>query len=68
MEKEQRVEIWFKDGLFRAFPYVKPGTVDKRKDGTLYFIFGNNHEAIINMSNINFIEVMDCIENAESHN
>ena len=66
--KEQRVEIWFKDGLFRAFPYVKPGTVDRRKDDTLCFQFGNEHEAIINMSNVNFIEIMDCIESAEAHN
>lgn len=66
-EGERRVEIWFKDGLFRVFPYVKPGTV-KRDDSTLYLTFGNDHEAIINMSNVNFIEIMDCIESAESHN
>lgn len=67
--KEQRMEIWFKDGLFRAFPYVKQDTVEIRDDGTLNFVFGNGeHEAIINMSNVNFIEIMDCIDIANSHN
>lgn len=68
MDKVQRVEIWFKDGLFRAFPYVIPDTVERKKDGSLYFKFGNEHEAIINMSNVNFIEIMDCIGSTESHN
>ena len=67
MNKKQRIEVWFRDGLFRAFPNVERSTV-KIIDGTMCFNFGNNHEAIIYESAINFIEIMDQEESAESHN
>ena len=68
MDKLQRIEVWFRDGLYRAFPNVECSTVKRLTDGTMCFKFGNNHEAIIYESTINFIEIMDQEESAESHN
>ena len=51
----RRIEIWFNNGLFRAFPNVQESTI--RKDGEfLIFVFGHDHVANINLSNVNFIE------------
>lgn len=60
-DKIMRIEVWFKDGLFRAFPEVDSKTIEK-KDGILTFNFGANrgndhcHVANINLENVNFFE------------
>jgi len=54
-----RFEVWFNNGLFRAFPNVDTNTI-KRTNEYLSFIFGKNqdHRANINMNNVNFLEEM----------
>lgn len=65
---KQRIDIWFKNDLFRAFPDVQVDTVERRSNGTIYFRFGNDHEAIIYESAINCMEIMYQEESTESHN
>ena len=51
-----RVEVWFNNGLFRAFPEVSSF---KFTDGRLEIIFGkHNNLAMINLNNVNFYELM----------
>ena len=65
----KRVEIWFNNGLFRAFPNVLGDTIYMdNKTGRMSFIFGNDHEARIILSNVNFIEIMDIKDISEAHN
>ena len=57
-----RIEVWFNNGLFRAFPKVKKETLiaEDKNQRELTFVFGGGeHEAVINMENVNFIEVME---------
>ena len=57
-----RLEVWFNNGLFRAFPKVKPETI-QNKEGFLVFIFGEcSNQANINLSNVNFIEQMNDVD------
>ena len=55
----KRIEIWFNNGLFRAYPKV----VDYKFDDTdrrMAMTFGEHkHTAFVNLENVNFIEVMD---------
>ena len=58
----KRVEIWFTSGLFRAFPHVtKQSISDDNK--TMRLTFGGEgtkaHVAVIDLSKIDFIEVME---------
>lgn len=55
-----RVEVWFNNGEFRAFPGVIGETI-KIELGYLSFRFGgeHNHLAIIQMTKVNFIEMME---------
>ena len=54
-----RIEVWFNNGLFRAYPFVNKFSMEKT-DTTLVFEFGplEKHEAYINLNNVNFIEYM----------
>ena len=55
----RRVEVWFTNGLFRAYPNVETNTI-KEEDGKLTFTFGEHkHQAVINLDNVNFIEAFD---------
>ena len=55
-----RIEVWFGNGEFRAFPNVIGESVEE-EDGFLTFTFGHDvegspHEANINLDGVNFIE------------
>lgn len=55
----RRIEVWFTNGLFRAYPNVETNTI-KEEDGKLTFTFGEHkHQAVINIDNVNFIEAFD---------
>lgn len=66
----RNIEVWFKDGTFRFFPKVQFNKASFLHDDLLSFIFGENeHEAVINLSNVLFTETMDYTElGSESHN
>lgn len=60
-----RIEVWFKDGLFRAFPNVTMMHI-RKDDNVLAIKFGGNeaegkaqHQASINLDAVNFFEIMD---------
>lgn len=53
--KMNRVEIWFKNGDFKAFPEVTK--FDARGD-RIMIQFGDDHVAIVFKPSINFIELM----------
>ena len=62
-----RIEVWFNNGLFRAFPKVNEKSLDENDDGILNkviaFEFGENkHKALISTRNVNFIEFMDEVD------
>ena len=57
--KITRIEDWFNDGLFRAFPEVKSETIRNEDPYTLTFQFKGGHLAELNKSKINFIEFME---------
>ena len=52
-----RIEIWYNNGLFRAYPYVDKSSIEKIGE-ELTFKFGplTKHDAYINLKNVNFIE------------
>ena len=52
-----RIEVWFKSGLFRAFPDVELDSVI-REGGETQFIFSGGHAACIQDENVNFMETM----------
>ena len=58
-----RLEIWFSNGLFRAFPKVDDESKIE-KDGYLYFAFGKSgtHTACVNLKQVNFMENCPDIE------
>ena len=54
----KRIEVWFNNGEFRAFPKVTE--LKWSDDGHfLYVKFGGDHKAHINATSANFIEMMD---------
>lgn len=62
---KKRIEVWFNNGLFRAYPNVVAETT-RRVDNFMIFEFGaddnNRHVANINLDNVNFVEEMYCKE------
>lgn len=54
-----RIEVWFSNGNFRAFPKVKEETVEVEGD-KVTFTFGKSgtHEAILFLEKIDFMEKM----------
>lgn len=56
--KTARVEVWFSNGLFRAFPEVRMDTF-KEKDDEISFHFKSDHVAKIMRKNIDFMEIME---------
>ena len=55
----RRIEVWFTNGLVRSFPKVDVISI-KEKDDKLTFTFGEHeHQAVINLNNVNFIEAFD---------
>ena len=55
-----RIEVWFADGLFRAFPNVKKDTYKVSDSGAfIMFEFGGGHIAKINLKKVNFMEEME---------
>lgn len=54
----ERIEVWFTNGLFRAYPNVKPLTI-KENEKEITFEFVGGHTIWLNKDNINFIERMD---------
>lgn len=61
MKAKIRVEVWYTNGLFRAYPKVDELSIKmEEKDRFMSFTFGeHNHSACINMDNVNFIEYMN---------
>ena len=59
-----RIEVWFNNGLFRAFPKVNKETLKEEESlREVSFEFGENkHIAVINMQNVNFVELMDEVD------
>ena len=55
-EHVNRIEIWFNNGLFRAYPDVDQETING-DDSYLTFKFSGNI-ALIELHNVNFIEFM----------
>ena len=57
---EARIEVWFNNGLFRAFPKVDMNSLER--DGThIEFLLGDSspkHRAHLNLNNVNFLEIM----------
>ena len=55
----KRLEVWFNNGLFRAFPKVtEMRFIDEGK--TIEITFGDGkHKTRINYNNINFYELME---------
>jgi hypothetical protein len=54
----KRIEVWFSNGEFRAFPKVTE--LKWSEDGRFLFVkFGSGHKANINIANTNFVEMMD---------
>lgn len=58
MDTINRIEVWFKDGLFRAFPDV---TKIEESDDSYMVAFGQSgtHTARIFKDAINFMEFME---------
>ena len=54
----QRLEVWFNNGLFRAFPHVTEMTFKEEAKMAL-IIFGGDHKSVINLDNVNFYELMN---------
>lgn len=54
-----RIEVWFSNELFRAFPEVRPETLRNDDPYVITFQFKGGHLAEINKSNVNFIEYME---------
>ena len=55
-----RLEVWFKDGLFRAFPNVERESARMNEENNMLgFKFAGGHEATINLNNVNFMEEME---------
>lgn len=52
-----RIEIWFNNELFRAYPFVDKYSIEKN-DNELTFRFGpfTKHDAYVNLNNVNFME------------
>jgi len=60
--KTMRIECWFTNGLFRAFPEVDPESLEEKEveeKEVIAFIFKGGHIANINKNNVNFIEIME---------
>lgn len=59
---EKRIEVWFTDGLFRAFPNV---TECVMRDTYLHIIFAGGHEANIYVDKVNFMEYWETVPGDE---
>lgn len=58
-EDFNRIEVWYANGDFKAYPDVNPDSLDfNNEQGLLGFEFRSGHAAIVKLDNVNFIEVM----------
>lgn len=57
MLEKMRLEVWFSNGLFRAFPHVVVDTIET-EESMVTFEFGESgtHSVYLNLDNVNFME------------
>lgn len=57
MEERIRLEVWFNNGLFRAFPHVVVDTIETGESMvTFEFWESGTHSVCLNLNNVNFME------------
>lgn len=54
----KRLLVWFNSGLYREFPKCTKISFD-RDYRLIDVTFGNDHYSTINMSNVDFYEILD---------
>lgn len=54
----KRLLVWFTNGLYKEFPKCTKIKID-RDARLIDVVFGNDHYTTINMSNVNFTEILD---------